>query len=81
MAYPKWSSIFDAIDPKLCSVKYALFDSAVAMVKKAGRGALLENVTFSSSFWLLLVYPMDFELLCFTFKGACYYDQATPFVV
>lgn len=41
LSYLKGSSVNDATDPKLYSVKYASFDSAVAMVAKLGKRALM----------------------------------------
>lgn len=68
---PKGSSVNnDAIDPKLCSIKYASFDSAVVMMAKLGKGALFAKCDIKSAFKFLPVHLMDFKLLVFTFKCA-----------
>lgn len=41
LSYPQNESVNDYIDPKLCFVKYASFDEAVALVQKLGQGCLL----------------------------------------
>lgn len=36
LSYPKGRSVIDAVDPSLCSVRYASCDSAIAMVARLG---------------------------------------------
>lgn len=49
LSYLRGSSMNDAIDLKLCFVKYASFDSAVAMVIRLGKGALLVKCNIKST--------------------------------
>lgn len=53
----------------LCLVKCASFDSMVAMVARVGWDGLLEKCDIKSSFHLLPVHPLDFNLLALTLKG------------
>ena len=41
LSYPAGDSVNDHIDPELCSVHYTRFDTAVQMVQRLGKGALL----------------------------------------
>lgn len=71
--YPKG---MHAIDPGLCTVKYASFDAAVATIAKLGKGTLMAKYGIKSAFTLLPVNADGFDFLGFTFVGAFYYDKA-----
>ncbi|XP_075126878.1 integrase/recombinase xerD homolog [Leptodactylus fuscus] len=51
------SSVNDGIDPVLCSVVYASFDTALSWVRRCGQGALLAKTDIESAFRLLPVHP------------------------
>ncbi|KAJ1148816.1 hypothetical protein NDU88_001642 [Pleurodeles waltl] len=78
LSAPLWSSVNDAIDPQLCSVRYASVDNAEDKVRALGRGALLAKTDIESAFRLLPVHPDDYHLLGFQFQGEYYYDQCMP---
>lgn len=73
------TSVNNAIDPKLCSVKCTLFDAAVAMVAKLSKE---ESVTLSAfcmlpmhptlisrvPFILIRLCPMDCSISCSAFE-------------
>ena len=79
LSYPAGDSVNDHIDPELCSVHYTRFDTAVQMVQRLGKGALLEKADIKSAFRLMPVSPKDFCLLGFKFEGKYYFDKALPF--
>lgn len=66
------------LTPSYVTLSIMSFDSAVAMVVKFGKGALLANVTLSLLFDSCQCTQGDFELLGFRFEGAYYYDEALP---
>ncbi|KAJ1161876.1 hypothetical protein NDU88_002356 [Pleurodeles waltl] len=68
LSAPRGSSVNDAIDPQLCSVRYASVDNAVDKVRVLGRGALLAKTDIESAFRLLPVHPDDYHLLGFQFR-------------
>lgn len=79
LSYPQNESVNDYIDPKLCFVKYASFDEAVALVQKLGQGCLLGKSDIKNAFRLLPVAVKDFEQLGFCFNNRYYFDKALPF--
>ena len=79
LSYPKNESVNDFIDPKLCYVKYASFDDAVAIVQDLGQGCLLGKSDLKNAFRLLCVAVQDFSQLGFCFNGNYYFDKALPF--
>ncbi|KAJ1103598.1 hypothetical protein NDU88_001019 [Pleurodeles waltl] len=78
LSAPQGSSVNDAIDPQLCSVRYASVDNAVDKVRALGRGSLLAKTDIESAFRLLPVHPDDYHLLGFQFRGEYYFDQCMP---
>lgn len=59
----------DAIEPSLGSVRYASFNSAIAMVASLGQGAWVAKCDIESAFRLLPVNPLDFNLWGFHLQG------------
>ena len=79
LSFPEGKSINDFIDPELCTVHYASFDTAVDLVRGFGPGgAWLAKTDIKSAFRLLPVAPADYELLGFKFGGLYYYDKCMP---
>lgn len=60
---------------------YTSFDSAVAMVRGCGKGALMGKCDVKSTFQLLPVHPADFDLLGFQLGGSIFVDMALPMAV
>ncbi|KAJ1152220.1 hypothetical protein NDU88_004997 [Pleurodeles waltl] len=69
LSAPRGSSVNDAIDPQLYSVRYASVDNAIDKERALGRGALLAKNDIESAFRLLPVHPADYHLLGFQFRG------------
>lgn len=78
LSYPPSLGINSFIDPDDCSVKYTAFDTVVDMINQLGPGAELGKVDIKSAFRLLPIYPGDFDLLGFRFKGQYYFDKCLP---
>ncbi|KAJ1218829.1 hypothetical protein NDU88_006401 [Pleurodeles waltl] len=51
LSAPRGSSVNDAIDRQLCSVRYASADNAVEKVRALGQGALLAKTDIESAFY------------------------------
>ncbi len=79
LSYPKGESVNDFIDPRLCSVQYTRFDEAVKMIQELGQGTLLAKADIKSAFRIIIVSPLDFELLGFKFDDKYYFDKCLPF--
>ncbi|KAK3103148.1 hypothetical protein FSP39_016826 [Pinctada imbricata] len=79
LSAPFGKSVNDDIDPKLCSVQYSSFDSAIEMIQKLGTSALLGKKDIASAFRLLPIRPEDFCLLGFQFQGIFFIDKCLPF--
>ncbi len=78
LSYPEGDSINDGIDPELCTVKYTSFDSAVQLVVKVGKGAMMAKEDIESAFRLLPVHPEDFALLGMKVRDKYFVDKALP---
>ncbi|XP_053558364.1 uncharacterized protein LOC128649240 [Bombina bombina] len=78
LSFPRGMSVNDGIDPELVSVKYASFDKAISVVRKAGRGALLAKADVESAFRLLPVHPRSHHLLGCKFEEQFYVDLCLP---
>ena len=75
---PAGESVNDFIDKAKCRVQYASFDEAVELVRQVGAGAWLAKSDIKSAFRLLLVSPLDYELLGFKFENNFYFDKCLP---
>ncbi|KAJ1197584.1 hypothetical protein NDU88_001441 [Pleurodeles waltl] len=69
LSAPRRASVNDAIDPALCSVKYASLDGALTLLRKLGQGSLMAKADIESAFRLLPVHPDDYHGLGFQFRG------------
>lgn len=78
LSYPAGSSVNDGIDSELCKVVYTSFDSALAWVRRYGRGALLAKTDIEAAFRLLPVHPSSFCLLGCTWQDQFYVDCCLP---
>ena len=78
LSFPAGSSINDGIPDAMSSVKYTTFDSAVFMVQKQGKQALMAKCDIKSAFRLLPIHPDDFELLGFKFQNLYFVDKCLP---
>ncbi|XP_069816798.1 uncharacterized protein [Dendropsophus ebraccatus] len=78
LSHPKGVSVNDGISPEDASVSYVSFDRAVALVRDAGRGALMAKSDIESAFRLLPVHPDCYHLLGCHVEGKFYYDTCLP---
>lgn len=78
LSYPKGASVNDFIDPQLCTIQYASFDNAIALLNSLGPGALMGKMDIKSAFRLLPIHPSDFELLGFCIGKQYFYDKCLP---
>ena len=79
LSYPKIESVNSCIDAKLCCIKYASFDEAVATVQELGQGCLLGQSDSKNDYRFLPVAVKDFDQLGFKFKNQYYFDRSLPF--
>ncbi|KAJ1178040.1 hypothetical protein NDU88_003289 [Pleurodeles waltl] len=78
LSAPRGSSVNKAIDPVLCSVRYATVDQALEKLRVLGRGTLLAKTDTEAAFQLLPVHPEDYHLLGFQYNGDYFYDKCMP---
>ncbi|KAJ1110229.1 hypothetical protein NDU88_007584 [Pleurodeles waltl] len=78
LSAPRGASVNKAIDPVLCSVRYATVDQALEKLKVLGRGMLLAKTDIEAAFRLLPVHPEDYHLLGFQFNGDYSFDKCMP---
>ena len=79
LSAPRGFSVNDGIDPNLCSLEYATIDKAAAMVRRAGRGALMAKLDLSAAYRRIPVHFNDSLLLGLEWQGTVYIDKALPF--
>ena len=65
VSHPSFDSVNSYIDSEFSSVKYSIFDHAISLIQRLGKGALIGKKYLKSAFRLLPVYPGCFDLLCF----------------
>lgn len=78
LSAPPGNSIYEFIDPEICSVNYSSFDQAVNMVQNLGPNAQLGKMDISNAFRLLPIRPEDFILLRFKFLDNYFVDKCLP---
>ncbi|KAJ1095838.1 hypothetical protein NDU88_000988 [Pleurodeles waltl] len=78
LSAPRGASVNEAIDPVLCSVRYASVDQALEKLRVLERGTLLAKIDIEAAFRLLPVHPEDYHLLGFQFNGDYFFDKCMP---
>ena len=68
----------DGIPRELSTVHYATVDDAISLIKKSGRDRALAKTDIKSAFRIIPVYPSDYQLLGFQWKGNWYVDRSLP---
>ena len=76
---PHGSSVNDAIDSDLCSIKYASLDTAACMVRAVGPGAMMAKLDLRHAYRVVPVHPADRLLLGMCWQGRVFIDTALPF--
>jgi hypothetical protein len=79
LSSPAGHSVNDGINPNLTSLKYSNVTDAVALVKKAGVGALMAKLDLKAAYRRVPVHPDDQGLLAIKWGGSIYLDTALPF--
>lgn len=79
LSSPRSHSVNDGIDSSCCSIQYSGLDQAVAMVNRAGRGAMLAKLDLKCAYRAVPVHPKDRHLLAVKWRGDTFLDAALPF--
>lgn len=79
LSQPTGASINEGIIEEYCTVKYTSFDSAVALVQKAGQGAKMSKIDIKHAFRLCPVRKEDWPLLCYAWLDRFFVDLVLPF--
>ena len=69
LSAPRGFSVNDGIDLNLCSLEYATIDQAAAMVRRAGRGALMAKLDHSAAYRRIPVHFDNSLLLGLEWQG------------
>ena len=79
LSAPLGASVNDGIDSSLTTLSYPKVDNAVALIRSAGRGALMAKLDLKAAYRHVPVHPDDQSLLAIRWGGATYIDTALPF--
>ena len=78
LSYPNQFSVNHFIDKDLCAVKYTSFDGVIDMTSELGKSGKIAKLDISEAFRLLIVNPVDFNLLVIMFEGKFDIDKFLP---
>ena len=79
LSFPEGASVNDAIDPRLCSLKYVTVDQVAKKAMQLGTGSLIAKIDIKSAYRLILVSPLDRHYLGMLWNGQVYVDGMLPF--
>lgn len=79
LSYPEGDSINFHIPKEMTTVSYQSIDTAVALIKQVGKGALLAKTDLENAYKQIPIHPSDFELLGFKISDSYYFDKTLPF--
>ena len=79
LSYPAGGSVNDYIPDQYCTVHYTSFDSALSMLSKVGKGAIMARLDIKSAFRQLPIHPTDFCLLGYKINDLFFVDKCLPF--
>ena len=79
LSAPAGASVNDGICPERCSLSYASFDDAVAVIQHLGRGAELFKMDLKDAYCVVPVHPQDHLLLGIRCDCGVYVDRSLPF--
>ena len=71
MFSPRSMSVNDGISRNLCSMKYALLDDAVNLIRQLGPGSQLAKMDLKDAYWMIPVHPEDPSLITFHCPKTC----------
>lgn len=78
LSWPRGTSVNDGIPRECSSVSYDTVETVVALVREAGRGALIAKCDITDAFRLIPIHPSQYPLLGMTFAGGFYFDRTLP---
>lgn len=79
LSWPRGSSVNDGIPDSESSISYESFDSAVAEIRRLGRGTLLAKLDLKDAFRHIPVRQADWHLLGCTWGKQLYYNVVLVF--
>ena len=79
LSFPEGKSVNDAIDPKLCSLKYITVDQVAKQAIALGEGSLIAKIDIKSAYRLIPVAPKDRLYLGMKWEGKVYIDGMLSF--
>ena len=78
LSCPEGQSINDGINDLFAKVMYTSVQEAINIIIKEARGAFLSKADIKSAFRLIPICPEQYNLLCFKWQDAFYYDCCLP---
>ena len=78
LSFPDGASVNDAIDPRLCSLKYVTVNQVTKKAMQLGKGSLIAKIDIKSAYRLVPVSPLDRLYLGMQWDGQ-YVDGMLPF--
>ena len=79
LSFPFGHSVNDGINKEEFTLTYSKVPDAIALIIKAGRGALMGKVDVKSAYRIIPVHPLDRHLLGMFWQDGYYIDLALPF--
>lgn len=79
LSYPPFITLNNNTDPIHTTVTYTPFDRVIETISLVGKEAMISKCDIKSTFCLIRVYLVDFELLGLYFNGNYYFDKCLPF--
>ena len=79
LSYPKGSSVNDAINPQLCSLKYITVEQVAKKAFSLGKGSLIAKIDIKAAYRLIPVSPQDRPFLGMKWDDKVYVDGMLPF--
>ena len=78
LSHPKGVSVNDHIPDEVVKVRYQTIDTAIHLIKTAGKGAFLAKTDVSEAFRIMPVRPDQYNLFGMRWKGQFYFDKCLP---
>ena len=79
LSFPEGASVNDAIDPRVCSLKYVTVNQVAKKAGQLGKGSLIAKIDIKSAYRLVPVSPVDRHYLGMQWNGQIYVDGMLPF--
>ena len=79
LSSPDGQSVNDGIDKDLVSLTYISVDDVAAVIRRAGKGALLGKMDIKQAYWNVPVSAKDRQYLGLQWNGQVFIDGVLPF--